>query len=377
MNVAVNGVRPCLSYKVYVHPIRAMVAAVLFIPLAQSAGAENLLLNSSFKLATNQVTPDYWDLHHAAALRFRNLYSQYNLVDNISAPVSGARVLRITNSETGFPFVYLLSKQPSPRLPAGDYVFSVYAKADRPRNLLELAPTLDRMDLKAGKTVTTEWRRYSAEFRVEDPDKVPLGPLLSFPNRGTYWISAPQLESGRSMTPYAAAIGDAALGVRTEAQRRAAEATLRAIALATEVTPTTGISAIFEFSVYTDEPQARLKISSGSNAGLGGDIVCHWPSNLSAKGPAFSSPIVLNRGQSRVIGVPIAGWGPGEYACSVGNAGRSTLVRLRIARSSASTVRIDHFRNTVQVNKSAYHLRGMMIGSYVPPEWYVSDLAWH
>jgi Glycosyl hydrolases family 2, TIM barrel domain len=377
MSIAMKDVSSCVSYRDYVHRVRATAAAVLFILLAQSISAENLLLNSSFNLSTNQTTPDYWDLHHAAALRFRDLYSQYNLVDDTPAPVTGARVLRVTNSETGFPFVYLLSKQPYAKLPAGDYVFSVYAKADHPGALMELAPTLDRMDQKMGRSLATQWQRYSAEFRVDNPDKVPLSPLLVFPSHGTYWISAPQLESGHVATPYAVATEDAGLGVQTAAQRSAANTAVTAITQAITAMPTSRMSAIFEFSAYTDEPTARLKVSSGASFGFSGIIACNWPSSLSGNAPAFSSPIVLSRGQSRVVDIGIAGLGSGEYVCSVSGAGQSVLVKLTMQPTHASTARVNQFRNTLEVNKSGYHIRGVMVGDYVPPEWYVSDIVEH
>src|ERR1700722_15476481 len=91
--------------------VGAGTTILLCFAVGKSPIAENLLRNSSFELATNQTTPDYWDLHHVAALRFRDLYAQYNLVDDPSAPIVGVRVLRITNSESGFPYLYLLSKR--------------------------------------------------------------------------------------------------------------------------------------------------------------------------------------------------------------------------------------------------------------------------
>lgn len=84
------------------------VAVFLFASTGNATRAENLLLNSSFKIATNRVSPDDWDLHHAAALEFQDLHDQYNLEDT-QGPIAGARVLKITNSLSGFPFLYLLS----------------------------------------------------------------------------------------------------------------------------------------------------------------------------------------------------------------------------------------------------------------------------
>jgi len=352
-----------------------MATAALLVTLgADLAIAENLLLNSSFKLATNQTTPDYWDLHHAAALTFRDLYSQYNLVETPQAPVIGVRVLKITNSESEFPFLYLLSKQPASKLPAGHYVFSVYIRADRAGNVVELGPTWDRMDQQIHKVVTTEWQRYSADFRIEDPDKVQISPLIVFPSQGTFWVAAPQLESGNRLTPYAPAAADAHLGVRTGEQRSAAAAALAALSEAVSSAPAAALSTKFEFNSYAGEPTARLKIADTSDSTFSGTIACR------ARGDQrtfFSSPIVLSRGQTSVIDIPIGGLVAGEYACSVIGSDQSAPAKFSILAPHALTVRINRFRNTVEVNRSGYHIRGVMVGGPLPPEWYFADIVNH
>jgi hypothetical protein len=360
---------------------RRIVAAAITILLCFAVGkspiAENLLRNSSFELATNQTTPDYWDLHHVAALRFRDLYTQYNLVDDPSAPVAGVRVLRITNSESGFPFVYLLSKRLDTAPPAGSYIFSVYVKADRPRSLLELAPAWELMDQKITKTVTTEWQRYSAEFKYDGSNKVWLGPMLNLPSRGTYWIAAPQFEAGSRVTPYAPAAEDVHLGMRTAVQQNAAAAAVAALASATNFEPATRLSAKFEFSVYTDESEARLRISNASDSAIEGIAACSRPSSPSDKSAIFSAPITLEQGQTAVLDVPLGGFAPGAYPCSVIGSGRSASAQLIVLPPNPLMVRINQFRNTLELNKSGYYIRGMMVGGYVPPEWYVSDVADH
>jgi hypothetical protein len=358
------------------HLLQTMgVAAVLFTLAAESALSENLLPNSSFKLTTNQTTPDYWDLHHAAALRFRNLHAQYNLVESSAGPVFGARVLRITNSESDFPFVYLLSKSPDSKLPAGNYLFSVYAKADRAGNVLQLAPSLGRMDQqRISVTVSIDWRRYTARFRIDDPDKGEISPVIAFPSQGTYWVSAPQLEFGSRLTDYAPAAGDARLGVPTAAQRSAASEAIAGVAAATTFAPAAELSATFEFNVYAGEPTAHLKMTDTLDSAVSGAVVCSAPGD---KSPFFSSSIALGRGRTSVVDIPISGLMPGEYACAVGEAGHSATAKLAILAPKPLIVRMNRFRNTLEVNGSGYHIRGVMVGSYVPPEWYFSDIVNH
>jgi hypothetical protein len=347
---------------------RLLAPALAFgacVVLAGPACPANLLLNSSFELSSNRATPDYWDLHHAAALKFRDLHAQYNL-DPQPGPIAAARVLKITNSETGFPFVYLLSMQPDSKLPAGDYVFSVYAKADRPA-AMELAPTLDHMEQKIGKSVTTDWQRYSAQFHVDDPGKLQLSPLIALPSRGTYWISAPQLERGGQLTAYAPAAADAGLGIRTAAQKNAATDALTALAAAIAWKPKRLIAS-FEFNIYTDEPKARLQIANHSPSAFDGTLVC--------AGTPYP-PLALRPGESKILALDIGALPPGESSCSVTGSGVSTSATLVKLAPAKAAVRINQFRNTLEVNKSGFHIRGVMIGDYVPADWYFSDIADH
>jgi hypothetical protein len=352
-------------------------AAFFFATTGNAARAENLLLNSSFKAAANQVTPDDWDLHHAAALQFQDLHNQYNL-DDTQGPVAGARVLKITNSLSGFPFLYLLSREPISTLPAGDYVFSVYVKADRLGNAVDLSPSMNHMDGRVTRRVTTEWQRYSAQFHIDDPGKVQVSPLLVMPNRGTYWISAPQLERGEAMTPYAPSPRDLGLGERTAAQRRAAAATVVDIAAATAATPPRGISARFEFNIYMDEPTARLEVKAGIDASIDGMIGCASTSMDVPRREFFSAPITLSGGQSRTLEIPLAGTEPGEYSCDVARtAGRPNSAKFTRLAPKPLLVRVNQWRNALDLNKVAYQIRGVMVGDVIPPDWYFTDVADH
>jgi hypothetical protein len=355
-----------------------VTAAILIFAGAVTAGAENLLLNSSFKLTTNQVTPDDWDLHHAAALQFHDLHAQYNYDDSQPGPVAGARVLKITNSLSGFPYLYLLSREPAEKLPAGDYVFSVYVKADRFGNTVDLSGSLGHIDPRVTKRVTTEWQRYSAEFHIDDPDKVQLSPLLVMPNRGTYWISAPQLERGAAMTPYAPSSRDSGLGKRTTVQQRAAAATVADIAAATTVTPLRGISARFEFNIYTDEPAARLEVKAGAGSSIDGTIGCASAAVNVPRHELFSAPITLSGGQSRTLEIPLAGSEPGEYSCDVtGTAGGPTSAKFTRLAPNPTLVRVNQWRNILELNAVAYQIRGVIVGDVIPPEWYFTDVVDH
>ena len=356
----------------------AATAILMCFVTTKSVIAENLLRNSSFQLATNRTTPDYWDLHHVAAFQFRDLYTQYNLVDTPQPPVPGVRVLKITNSDSGFPYLYLLSDRLETTAAAGSYVFSVYVRADRPRSVVQLAPAWELVDQRISKAVTTEWQRYSIEFRIDTSGTTWLSPLLALPSRGTYWISAPQLEPGSRLTPYAPAAEDARLGERTAEQRSSAAAAVAALASATSFMPATDVSARFEFSSYTDEPLARLKVSYTRGSTFDGVVACSANSSQSGKAaPVWSSPVALKRGQTDLVDVPLRDFTPGDYFCSVTGAGRSASAKLSVLSPNPLIVRTNQFRNTLEVNKSGYDIRGLQVGGFIPAEWYVSDAVEH
>lgn len=351
-------------------------AATLCLSLAVNpASADNLLANSSFRLSANGSTPDYWDLHHAAALQFRDLHSQYNLVD-VPGPTADARVLRIINSASGFPFLYLLSRQSEAKLGAGNYVFSVYARSDRPGAQLELAPALSAMQRRVSQTLTQQWRRYSAEFRIDDATKDQLSPLLALPSRASYWISAPQLESGNSATAYMPAATDAGLGTQTAAQAATAAAAIAAMAL-TSTAARAGLSALFEFNAYTNEPSARLQLSAKTVRTVAGELSCGKAAADNGQPPFYVRSILLNAGQTTFLDIPIGALSPGEYSCTMSGPGRPVTAALTLLAPSAFVVRSNQFRRTLQINHSGYQIRGVMVGSYVPPEWYFADVVDH
>ena len=344
--------------------------------MGNSGLAHNLLLNSSFSIATNLVTPDDWDLHHAAALEFKDLYNQYNIDDSEPGPITGARVLKITNSERGFFYLYLLSRLPDKKLPVGDYIFSVYVKSDRVGNLLSLSPSLDHMDLQTTQRITTDWRRYSAKYRIDDSGKLQLSPMLVLPDFGTYWISAPQLESGDVATPYAPSRLDLKVDERNPARVAAAAATIAATAVALAVDRPLPPSARFEFSGYTDEPVARMEIRAGSTGGFTGVVDCSLQSEGLNSLP-FKTSVTLAKGEQRVLEIPIAGAVPGEYSCELTGGGRSVAAKLSRLAPSAQVVRVDQWRNTIDLDKVGYQIRGVMVGGVVPAEWYFEDIVDH
>ena len=357
--------------KIFVNAIVPLCCVLM----GRVAVAENFLLNSSFKLTTNHITPDDWDLHHAAALEFKDLYNQYNLDDSQAGPVAGARVLKITNSESDFFHLYLLSRVPDKKARAGNYIFSVYVKADRIGNSVGLSPSWDHIDRESTTRVTTEWQRYTAGYHVEDSDKSPLSPIIHLPNLGTYWISAPQLESGSTPTAYAPSREDMKVGVRTPALESAAAAAVGATAVAVAAIPSS-LSARFEFSRYTDEPTARLAITAAPRGVYRGVIAC-FAAEGKRKSLPFRSSITLAEGEQRVVEVPIADAGTGEYVCDLTGGDRTVTAMLTKVAPSSLIVRINQWRNTIELDKVGFQIRGIIVGDVVPAAWYFADIVDH
>lgn len=167
----------------------------------------NLLRNVTFQQCSNPSIPDYWDLHHAAALKFRNLHTQYYVDHNVPPPVGGTDVLRIQNSEEDFRHLMLIPRKLFMDLPGGDYTFSVYIKADRPETEISVAP-----GWATGKAITrklsTEWERHSFTFKLSRSETSTLQPILRFPQKGTYLIAAAQLERGTEPSVFQPAYED-------------------------------------------------------------------------------------------------------------------------------------------------------------------------
>ena len=88
--------------------------------------------------------------------------------------------------------------------PAGrDYVFSIYAKSDKPGSRLILE-ALEKYRNITNKTVelTSEWKRYEVSFNAGKAKSFRCGVRLS--SGGCAWVDAAQVEVGTNATPFVA-----------------------------------------------------------------------------------------------------------------------------------------------------------------------------
>lgn len=173
---------------------------------------ENLLRNASFLQATNRPIPDHWDLHHAAALAFRDLHKQYYLSDREASPVPGTKALVIVNGEQNFYHAILLPQLLFRKLPEGSYTFSVYAKSSRANAEMLIGTAWGEPKAPVKKLLGEAWQRYAVTFQVGGAGANPPQPMLYFPSNAVYLVAAPQLEYGCSASPFRPCPEDAASG---------------------------------------------------------------------------------------------------------------------------------------------------------------------
>jgi hypothetical protein len=343
--------------------------------------SSNLLRNSTFQQRTNHAIPDYWDLHHAAALTLKNLHQQYGIDDKTKSPVPDTKVLRIQNSEDHFFHLMLMPRRLFYTLPDGEYTFSVYFKADR--NGMEYKVTRAwAKGMPVIHKLTTSWERYSATFRISNKNSDTLQPIMYFPSNGTYYIAAPQLERGTNPSPFQPSIDDD-IPERSAASLREQLTSLREYfsnKLSQYKRPL--FSAVFDYNYYTSQQTAFLTLTSQRDSEVTTLIQCANSANKPLLLP-IQSEIVIGPSSPAVISIPIADMPRGDYTCIVEAVEGNTKQRVAIAKliklpPSRVEVRANNLRSFISINDIPFHVIGMGVASSkMPPDWYFKDLAAH
>lgn len=349
-------------------------------PSSVARVSPNLLRNASFRQCTNPEIPDFWDLHHVAALTIKDLHDSYGVVIGKEPPVSGARVLKIVNPEERFNHLALMSRRQSARLAEGYYTFSVYLKTDRAGSVFKVTPAFGRGKPTVHR-VTSSWKRYSATFYYSGSKSDLLQPILYFPEKGTYHIAAPQLERGNAATSFQPATDDAdPPELKRVGQRNARVLSdlVNDFAVPRSAPP---LSALFEYNYYTDDTVARLRIIAAPGRDATVRVRC---TDTTAGTILFeeAGKLRVPAGTTIDLDIPVAGMPTGEHPCvvsPVSNREHGTItVNLRRLPPNPTEVRINQFRRTLVINKKPFHIIGMAIGSWkLPPDWYLSDLVLH
>jgi hypothetical protein len=354
----------------------AMVICLCWVGSAcsEQSGNVNLLRNATFQRQTNKGLPDYWDLHHVAAVTFKNLYGQYGIDETAVSPVSDARVLKVTNPEEGFPFLMLWATRFDSPLPGGEYTFSVYIRADRRGAVCALTNGGDAAQ-SISYRLSTDWKRLSATFRTDGPDSG-VQPVLFFKSKGSYYVAAPQLEKGVSVSPFQpetnAELREMAIADRALSDER----TLRVLAQ-NDLKNSPLLTPVFEYDYYTNDSSARLFVTSNHRRTLSLKVSCGSPGGKLSNIGSFT----LRPESETTIDVPLVEVPEGEFNCTVkafvGNALSATaVVKSQKKTPSASEVRVNLHRRFISINKQPFQIIGMAT-NFRPPDWYFKDLAEH
>jgi len=341
---------------------------------AEQPGGVNLLRNSTFQKQTNKGLPDYWDLHHAAAMTFKNLYDQYGIDETTASPVAGAKVLKVVNSEAGFLHLMLWPTSFDSPLPPGEYTFSVYLRADRYGAEYTVYKTRGNSQVFTDH-LTKEWKRYSATFHTTkaDPD---LQPALYFRSKAAYYLAAPQLERGAVATPFqpdtAAAAREGTVAAKTLADEEVLRETLRKA-----VPDSSPMNAVFEYDYYTNDPFARLFVTSGSRRALTLRVSCRASDGTIVHTPDHS----VEAGSETAVDIPLAGLPEGDLACAIEAFNGNGLVSTFSAHAQKKSpgplkVRVNQHRRFISVDGQPFQIIGIAVAG-LPPEWYFEDLAGH
>ena len=341
----------------------------------------NLLRNPSFQQRTNHSIPDYWDLHHVAALTLKDLHDQYGIDDNTESPVAGTKVLKIRNSEYNFPYLNLMPRRFFSTLPDGEYTFSVYIKADTngmeykvTRAWAEGEPVIHKL--------TTTWERYSATFRISNKNSDTLQPIMFFPSNGTYYVTAPQLERGKKPTPFQPSLDDTVSEKSTTSLKQQLKNLLESMSSTVSQYKRPLLSVAFDYDYYTSQQTAQMTLTSQRDSEMTALIKCVNSANKLVALP-IQSEIVIRPSTSTGIDVPIADMPVGNYTCLVEAVEGSTkqaiaTAKLTKLRASPLEVRINNLRRSISINDKPFHIIGMGVGSWkIPADWYFKGLVAH
>jgi hypothetical protein len=342
---------------------------------------KNLLRNASFLQSTNRSIPDYWDLHHAAAVAFRDLHNQYFISDTVASPVAHTKTLVIVNNVKDFYHAIVLPRIFFQKLPKGNYTFSVYAKSESGNaELLICRAWGDEKPTK--KILTKQWERYAVTFSVGNSTPNPPQPMLYFPGNAMYFISAPQLEYGSSATDFRPSPEDSTPGTSLDGSvRHGIDMNFNYTKVLKARREAALIGASFKYDYYTDEDFATLEINSRYASDLNVHVVC--PDKTESAGiQSFSYDGILSRAHSTRIRVPLSVFAIGKHTCTV-STNHKTIKRLsvpvvlnRIA-DSPHRVRVMNRRYLV-INNAAFFIIGMEVGGRDNlPDWYFDDLTAH
>lgn len=349
--------------------------------MGKGSVSPNLLRNSNFRQLTNPPLPDYWDLHHIAALTMPNLHEQYGIDENMQSPVSETKVLRIHNSEVGFSHLNLMPRRFFSDLPDGQYTFSVYLKSSDNGMGYKVSRAWGQGEPATHK-LTTSWERYPTTFRISKTNSDTLQPILFFPSKGTYYVAAPQLERGDKPNVFQLSIDDAIPEIPAIPIRQQLKVLLESLSGAVLPAKRPLLSAQFDYDYYTTQNSARLILTSRYEKEMAVSVKC---TNGTGDLLPLSVPsdIVLRPSLIAEIVVSLSTIPHGRHTCQVEplqSAIRraATTAKLNKLLPNQVEVRVNSQRRFITINEKPFFMIGMGVGGWkTPPDWYFADIAAH
>ena len=339
----------------------------------------NILRNSTFQQRTNPSIPDYWDFHHIAAITLKNLHDQYRIDEQTASPVSGAKVLQIRNTEDDFSHLNLMPRRLFSPLRHGEFTFSVYLKANTNGMECKVTPAWAKGEAIVWK-LTTEWHRFSVTFRLVSEQTDTLQPIMFFPSKGTYYISAPQLERGNGPSSFQPSYDDKKWDTGGASLKQQLKSFADLLSSKTPKFKEPSFSASFEYNYYTTQKTAHLTLQSQLDSAL---TVTNTCLNATKQPLALSIPskLIIHPRSSMGIDVPISAISVGEYTCvfeTLDNTPSASTAKLVKSAPGRIEVRTNSLRRFISINDKPFFVIGLGIGCWkTPPDWYFKDIADH
>ena len=345
----------------------------------------NLLRNSDFLRSSNDSSPDRWGIHNSALMNYQDISSLYMLDDSTESPVSGARTLRVINKDPAFYHMSVFHEPLFAPAPSGRYTFSVYAKSGTVGKKILLSHSLsgEYKEIRIG----TGWARYSISFDYPDKSGQGIQPVINFPQNGSYYIAAPQLEYGDHATAYSVAYEDMQTrdvvnpGSYSEelkngdSKRGAFNKAMQSILDGSSPRVTKLISKYETY--FQTEKTIDLRLLNPSKGLLHVGVECF------SEGPRVGSAIFSARmdlqGDNWLgLAAPVNKFPIGRYKCTAVNQDKYAdlgSVVFSVVPFNSDNVRANHLNANLEVNNSPFQIRGIMIGAYIPQKWYFEDIA--
>lgn len=349
------------------------------VTASEFPAGRNLLRNATFLQSTSPPLPDYWDLHHAAAVTFKDLHSHYGIDSSVTGPLPGVGVLKIVNSEDDFRYVILMPTRIDADLPGGDYTYTVYVKADR--DAVIHVTKAWAVGPEVTKKITTDWLRYTFKFSDREGARN-LQPVMYFPKKGTYFVAAPQLEEGAIATPFDALYGGKAhqttLGRATQKLKAWIRSSIEPEAngvMSTQSNP--AIQSTVEYDYYTTQDTARVLLSSGLRTEISAEMSCL--NNTDANKTFFEKSLLVPPQSSTYVDVPINNLPLGAYSCRILTNARdasvtASTVEIKKLKSNPVEVRFNSAHRFFTIRDTPFYLIGIAVLPGAIPDWYFSDL---